>query len=386
MLRPLLFFCLLSISLFTSCQPGTKTEEPMETPESSLSISDTDYGMTEDGMAKLFVLRNKNGTEVKITNYGGIITSILTPDRDGKMADITLGYDSLSSYLEGSPYFGSIIGRYANRIAKGKFTLDGVEYAIATNNAPNTLHGGERGFDKYLWAAEVIDNNDEVGVALTRTSPDMEEGFPGNLAVSVRYLLNDANELSMEYEATTDKKTIVNLTNHAYFNLAGAGSGTINNHELMIKASRFTPVDETLIPTGELRSVEGTPFDFREATPIGARLELENEQLKLGLGYDHNFALDRRSSELELISTVYEPNSGRLLEILTTEPGIQFYGGNFLDGTNIGKGGIPYQYRTALCLETQHFPDAPNQDAFDSTVLVPGEVYQTKTIYRFGLK
>ena len=386
MMRPLHFFCLLSMGCLTACQSETKSEQDQETSKSNLSITETDFGMTDDGMAKLYVLRYKNGLEAKLTNSGGIITSIRAPDRAGQMADITLGYDSLSTYLEGSPYFGSIIGRYGNRIAKGKFTLDGTEYTLAINNEPNTLHGGERGFDKYLWVAEVIENNQEVGVELTRVSPDMEEGFPGNLQVSVRYLLNNANELTIAYAASTDKRTIINLTNHTYFNLAGAGSGTINNHELMIKASRFTPVDETLIPTGELRSVEDTPFDFREATPIGARLGVEHEQLKFGNGYDHNFVLDRRSTALELVSTVYEPNSGRFLEVLTTEPGIQFYGGNFLDGSNIGKGGIPYEFRTGFCLETQHFPDAPNQDVFESTVLEPGEVYDSKTIYRFGVQ
>lgn len=381
-------FCLISLCFFAACESGSGTDNDQVDPslKTGLNISEVNFGTTPDGPAKRYTFSNKNGMQVKLTNYGGIISSILAPDRDGQIADVALGYDSLASYLEGSPYFGATIGRYGNRIAKGNFKIDGVEYTIPVNNEPNTLHGGNRGFDKRLWEAEMIKTETQVGVELTRTSPDMEEGYPGNLQVTVRYLLNNANEISMEYLATTDKKTVVNLTNHCYFNLAGADSGTINNHQLQIKASNFTPVDETLIPTGEIRPVEGTPFDFRQATAIGARLDEENEQLKFGGGYDHNFVLDRTSEDLELVASVYESTSGRLMEVLTQEPGLQFYGGNFLDGSNIGKGGKPYEFRTGFCLETQHFPDAPNQADFASTILEPGQTYQTKSVYRFTTK
>ncbi|MEL7120807.1 MAG: aldose epimerase family protein [Bacteroidota bacterium] len=381
------YYTLLLLFTLISCESTPKQGVAAEGKiESGLSITVEPFGTTFDGPANLYTLENRNGMMIKVTNYGGIITELHVPDKNGKLADITLGFDSLALYQEEHPYFGSLIGRYGNRIAKGKFSIDGEKYTIPTNNGPNTLHGGDMGFNRRLWKATTIETNDNVGIILTRRSTDMEEGYPGNLDVKVTYLLNNNNEWKIEYEATTDKKTPVNLTQHAYFNLNGAGDGDILSHELMIKASRYTPVDETLIPTGELATVEGTPFDFRSPTPIGARVNEENQQLEYGLGYDHNWVIDRTTDEMEVVASLYEPNSGRLMEIITIEPGLQFYCGNFLDGSNIGKKGKAYQYRTGLCLETQHFPDSPNQEVFPSTILEPGQVYKTKTIYRFSTK
>jgi len=379
--------CLLLFSLFcfgTGCKnsgPEQKQEQ-----ETALSMEVADYGQTEEGTARLYTLKNKNGMQVEITNYGGIITRLLAPGKDGQLADVVLGFDKLEDYQKDHPYFGAIIGRYGNRIAKGKFTIDGQEYTLAANNGANALHGGPMGFHKRLWQAKEAGREGYVGLELSRLSPDGEEGYPGNLSVTVRYLLNDDNELHIEYEATTDKPTVVNLTNHSYFNLSGAGKGDILGHELMIAADSFTPVDSTLIPTGELRPVEGTPFDFREATPIGERVNADDEQIRFGLGYDHNFALKREGPGLELAATVYEPTSGRFMEVLTTEPGIQFYCGNFLDGSDIGKGGTAYAHRSGFCLETQHYPDSPNQPGFPSTVLRPGEKYEARTVYRFSAR
>ncbi len=342
------------------------------------------FGNTAEGEAvELYTLNNSQGMRVTITNYGGIVTSLWVPDRDGAMGDVVLGYDNLEEYLDASPYFGAIVGRYGNRIANGRFTLDDVEYTLAINNGPNHLHGGIVGFDKVLWDAEPYAESDEVGVRLSYTSVDGEEGYPGNLAVTVTYALTNANELRVDYALETDQATVANVTHHGYFNLAGHASGDILGHELLLNADRFTPVDEGLIPTGELRAVVGTPMDFRTPYPIGERIDADNEQMRHGGGYDHNWVLNGESGTLRLAARVSEPTTGRVMEVYTTEPGIQFYTGNFLDGTNVGKGGANYGRRTGLCLETQHFPDSPNHLEFPSTVLRPGERYQSTTVYRF---
>jgi len=322
--------------------------------------------------------------EVRITNYGGIITSIRVPDRDSNYADVALGHDSLGGYLDGHPFFGAIAGRYANRIGGATFTLDGQTYELAKNNGPNHLHGGLEGFDKKIWGAEPIRDDDAVGIRLSYRSADMEEQYPGNLDVEVTYRLSNDNALRIDYRAKTDKPTVVNLTNHSYFNLAGHASGDILDHELMIDADYFTPVDSGLIPTGELRPVAGTPFDFREPTPIGARIDTDDKQLRHGGGYDHNFVLNGEG--LRRVATVYEAQSGRFLEVLTEEPGVQLYTSNFLNGTETGKDGAVYRYRNGFCLETQHFPDSPNQPEFPSVVLHPGDEYRTTTIFRFSTR
>jgi len=298
-----------------------------------------------------------------------------------------LGYDTIDGYQKASPYFGAIIGRYGNRIAKGRFTLDGKEYRLAVNNEPNALHGGKKGFDKVVWRAESFKKPEGVGVVFSYTSPDGEEGYPGKLEASVSYTLADANTLTFEYHAVTDKATPVNLTQHSYFNLAGDGAFDILGHELTLKASRFTPVDKTLIPTGELRSVAGTPFDFTTPHTIGERIGADDEQVKFGLGYDHNFVLDREPGDsLQLAARVYEPTSGRVMEVSTVEPGLQFYTGNFLDGSITGKAGHVYKHRTGICLETQHYPDSPNKPDFPSTILKPGQEYRTRTVYAFSVR
>jgi len=327
-------------------------------------------------------LINKHGAVAIITPFGGKLISLWVPDRNGKLADVVLGYDSAEQYISGNPYFGALIGRYGNRIAKGKFFLDGKSYQLALNNGANALHGGPLGFHNVLWQKDTTDAIPDRTI-LTYTSKAGEEGYPGTLQVRVTYTLTDDNELMIEYQATTDAVTIVNLTHHSFFNLAGAGHGDILNHELMINADRYTPVDSGLIPTGELRVVKGTPFDFTNPTKIGARINDLDEQLKNGKGYDHNWVLIKTGNELALAATVKEPTSGRIMEVWTTEPGLQFYSGNFLDGTDSGKGDKKYEYRTAICLEAQHFPDSPNQPNFPSTVLKPGEVYSQKTIYKF---
>ncbi|MEQ1588283.1 MAG: aldose epimerase family protein [Cyclobacteriaceae bacterium] len=327
-------------------------------------------------------LINKHGVVAIITPFGGKLISLWVPDRNGKLADVVLGYDSAEQYISGNPYFGALIGRYGNRIAKGKFLLDGNPYQLALNNGANALHGGPGGFHNVLWQKDPSDTNPGRTI-LTYTSKDGEEGYPGTLKARVTYTLTDDNEIMIEYEATTDAITVVNLTHHSFFNLAGAGSGDILNHELMINADRFTPVDVGLIPTGELKSVTGTPFDFTKPTKIGARIAANDEQLKNGKGYDHNWVLVKTGNEFSLAASVKEPTSGRIMEVWTTEPGLQFYSGNFLDGSDIGKDGMKYEFRTAICLEAQHFPDSPNQPNFPSTVLKPGEVYKQKTVYKF---
>ncbi|EMI20863.1 aldose 1-epimerase [Rhodopirellula maiorica SM1] len=370
-LRSTLLLCLSLLGLLL----GTRTSE------AHVSVDDFDS-------IKLYTLKNEAGMTVKITNYGAIITSIIVPDRDGKMGDVVLGYNRVEDYINAvdKPYFGAIVGRYGNRIAKGKFTIDGETYTLATNNGENHLHGGVIGFDKVVWDAKPLEGDGWSGLELTYTAKDMEEGYPGNLNLKVTYKLTKTNELVVDYFATTDKKTPVNVTQHTYFNLAGEGNGTILDHELMINAKQFTPVDEGLIPTGELRDVAGTPLDFRSPKPIGRDVDKDNEQLKFGLGYDHNFVLDKSDNEnaMTLAARVKDPKSGRVLEVHTTEPGIQFYGGNFLDGRLRGKSGKPYVHRGGFCLETQHFPDSPNQPNFPSTILDPDEEYRTTTTFKFS--
>lgn len=326
-------------------------------------------------------LTNKNGMVAIITPFGGKLISLWVPDRSGKTEDVVLGYDSVDQYIEGNPYFGAMIGRYGNRIAKGKFTLEGKEYQLATNNGANALHGGPKGFHNVLWQwVESSDNS----LVLSYLSKNGEENYPGELNVKVIYSLTDENELVIDYEATTNATTIINLTHHSFFNLAGAGNGDILDHELTIYADRFTPVDEGLIPTGELKPVPGTPFDFTKPTRIGAHINDANPQIKNGKGFDHNWVLRKEANTFSLAATVKEPTSGRVMEVWTTEPGLQFYSGNFLDGTDKGKKGKRYDYRTAFCLEAQHFPDSPNHPDFPTTILKPGEVYKQKTVYKFS--
>ena len=332
------------------------------------------YGRMPDGKSvEAFTLTNAKGMEVRAITYGGIITSIRVPDRSGAVGDVVLGFDALESYLKGHPFFGPIVGRYGNRIARGQFTLDGHTYKLATNNGPNHLHGGIVGFDKAVWSAQPLSAG--IGVVFTHTSPDGDEGYPGTLKVRVTYTLTERNELMVDYRASTDKATPVNLTQHSYFNLAG--SGDILSHELAVQADRYTPVDSTLIPTGELASVEGTPFDFRKPMAIGARIEQPHEQLKFGQGYDHNFVLN--GSGMRPVVRVTDPKSGRTLDVATTEPGLQFYTANYLDGTLKGKGGQVYNRRAGFCLETQHYPDSPNKPKFPSTIVKPGEEYSSTT-------
>jgi aldose 1-epimerase len=333
-------------------------------------------------------LKNSHGVEIHAVSYGGIITSLKVPDRAGTPGDIVLGFDTPDSYGADPPppFFGAIIGRYGNRIGKGKFTLDGKTSTLATNNGPNHLHGGNKGFDKVVWAVTTKDGPEGSAAIFTRTSPDGEEGYPGTLQVRVTYTLTEKNELIVDYHATTDKPTPVNLTQHSYFNLAGEGSGDILGQQLTIDADRYTPVDETLIPTGELAPVQGTPFDFRQPTAIGARIDQDNPQLKNGKGYDHNWVLNRKGTGLQHAARLSDPKSGRTMDIATTEPGLQFYSGNFLDGTIKGKGGHVYAHRSGLCLETQHFPDSPNKPKFPSTILQPGKTYESRTVFTFSAK
>jgi aldose 1-epimerase len=339
--------------------------------------------MPEGAPVEIFTLRNKNGMEVRAINYGAIIQSIRVPDREGKFADVVIGHDLLEGYRNRSRFFGAVVGRYGNRIAKGKFTLDGREYALAVNNGPNHLHGGSVGFDKVVWS---LWSGSATEVQFSRVSPDGEEGYPGNVRLTVGYALTDRNELVVTYSGGTDKPTPINLTQHSYFNLSGHDAGDISGHILTINADRYTPVDATQIPTGAITPVAGTPFDFRKPTPIGSRIDAADDQLKIGLGYDHNFVLNRKGAGLFVAATLFDPKSGRTLEVSTTEPGIQFYSGNKLDGTITGKGGAVYSKRSGLCLETQHFPDSPNHANFPSTILRPGQKYESKTVFKFGVQ
>ena len=341
------------------------------------------FGRTSAGEAvELFTFSRAGAPTIAITNLGGHIVSILAPDRSGRAADVTLGYRDFAGYLGDTSYFGSLVGRYANRIAKGRFTLDGKTYTLALNNGPNTLHGGPTGFQTRVWTPKVVSGSDGDALELTYISKYGEEGYPGTLTAKVVYSLRADGGLAIDYTATTDAPTIVNLSNHAYFNLAGEGEGTTLGHEMQIEADAYTPVDATLIPTGERRPVEGTPFDFRKPVAIGARIDAADEQLKAGGGYDHNYVLRGKMGELRLAARVVEPKSGRVLEVLTTEPGLQFYSGNFLDGKVVGKSGKPYVKRGAFCLEAQHFPDSPNRPEWPSAVLRPGQTYRQTTVYR----
>jgi len=355
-----------------------------------MNIEVKPFGQTPLGeKVDLYSLANSHGLKAEIMTYGAIVVALQVPDRQGRVDDIVLGYGNLTEYLAKNPYFGAIVGRYGNRIAKGKFTLDGVEYSLAANDGENHLHGGIKGFDKVVWKAEPIKHRDSVGLKLMYLAKDAEEGYPGNVSCTVTYTLTERNELKIEYLATTDKPTVVNLTHHGYFNLTGC-QRDILGHEIMLNADRFTPVDAGLIPTGELRLVKGTAMDFTRPTPIGDRVGPDavnrDEQLKFGGGYDHNWVLNGGGRVLMLAARVYEATTGRVMEVLTTEPGIQFYCGNFLDGTITGKDGIVYKHRYGFCLETQHYPDSPNKPNFPSTVLRPGEKYETTTIYRFSTR
>jgi len=370
--------------LFLVSMAGCDT---IKTKGGEKAIMKEPYGKTSDGKdVFLYTLTNAKGCVVKITNYGGLLTVLTVPDKSGKIGDVVLGYDKLEDYIKATPYFGALIGRYGNRIAKGKFTLNGRGYTLAVNNGENALHGGLKGFDKVVWDAKEKKVRKGVALELTYVSKDMEEGYPGTLTSKVTYTWTDDNDLMIDYEATTDKDTVVNLTHHSYFNLAGAGDRDDLDHEVMIAADRFTPVDKGLIPTGELKPVKGTPFDFTKPTKIGARIGQDDEQLRFGGGYDHNWVLNNAGGKLALAARVYEASSGRVMDVLTTEPGLQFYVGNFLDGTNIGKGGKAYKHRYGFCMEAQHFPDSPNQSKFPTTVLKPGQVYRQTTVYKFSVR
>lgn len=351
----------------------------------SESITKSAFGALPDGTAvDLYTLRNESGAEAQICNYGGLVTSLKVRDRNGRLGDVVLGYDNLTGYLKASPHFGVLTGRYGNRIAKGKFTLDGKEYQLALNNGPNHLHGGIKGIDKKAWAAKPVHSSLGPALELKYLSVDGEEGYPGNLSITAVYTLTHDNALRLDFTATTDKATICNLTHHSYFNLAGKGD--VLDHEVTIFADKFTPVDATLIPTGELRSLDGSPLDFRKPQKIGARINSPDEQVKLGGGYDHNYVLSKPAGQLGLAARVHEPTTGRVMEVLTTEPGVQFYTGNFLDGSITGKGGWTYQKRNGFCFEPQHFPDSPNQPNFPSTVVRPGQTYKNTIIYKFSVQ
>jgi len=351
---------------------------------SKAGVQSQPFGSVDGRAITLYTLTNSHGMEVRAMNYGGIIVSIRVPDRNEQFADVVLGHETLDGYRPNPPFFGAIVGRYANRIANGTFKLDGETYTLPKNDGPNTLHGGDKGFDKAVWDAEPLKGR--TGVAFSYFSKNGDEGFPGNLRVKVTYTLTNANALDIDYEATTDKATPINLSNHSYFNLKGEGNGDILDHEIMINADRFTPVNKNLIPTGELRPVKGTPLDFTTPTKIGARIDDNYDQLVLAHGYDHNFVINRQGGGLVLAARVYEPTTGRTLEVSTTQPGVQFYTGNFLDGTITGKQGHVYKRRYGFCLETQHFPDSPNHPSFPNTILRPGETFREKTVFKFSAK
>jgi aldose 1-epimerase len=379
----LIGFCLLLVSCGKKTTPEEETvqtdEKNQMKEEPKMEILKQAFGILPNGQSvDLFVLTNTNGMSAQIMNYGATLVSLSVPDRNGNVADITLGCDSIQGYMTASPYFGSTVGRYANRIAKGKFTLDGIEYTLATNNGENHLHGGIEGFDKVLWQTEPLRQEDAVGVKFVYFSKDGEEGYPGNLACRVTYMLTDSDELKITYEAESDKATPVNLTHHSYFNLAGQGEGDILSHDLMIEADTYTPVDAGLIPTGEIRDVANSPMDFTTPHAIGERID------QVEGGYDHNFVLRSGGGELALAARVFEPGTGRIMEIHTTEPGIQFYSGNFLDGTVTGKAGKVYPKHSGFCLEPQHFPDSPNKPNFPSTILESGAKYLSRTVFKFS--
>jgi aldose 1-epimerase len=366
-----------------SCSAGACDSSCNCAAMSSCKITEALFGMTPDGKrVEIFTLRNLNGVEARICTYGGILVSLKAPDRDGHLGDVVLGYDDLGGYLTNSPYFGALIGRYGNRIGKAEFTLDGVKHKLSVNEGANILHGGIKGFDKVVWRPKIIESDAGPALELTYRSKDGEEGFPGNLKVSAVYTLMADNGLRLQYTATTDKDTVVNLTQHTYFNLVGHGD--VLGHQVFIDADKFTPVDEALIPTGELRPVKGTPFDFLQPTAIGARIQQDDRQLKYGLGYDHNYVLNHPMGRLDVVARVVEPTSGRVLEVLTTEPGLQFYTGNHLDTPIVGNGGQIYKFRGAFCMEAQHFPNSPNQSDFPSTALRPGKVYHNTIIFRLS--
>jgi aldose 1-epimerase len=375
--------------LFATCKP--KTQESSDTPTDSVStteatITRSSFGKLEDGKEiSLYTLTNAAGTVATITNYGGIIVSIKTKDKNGNLEDIVLGFDSLSSYVKNNPFFGAIVGRYGNRIAKGKFKLDNQTYNLAVNNGANHLHGGLKGFDKVVWVGDNYNTPDGAVLKLTYTSKDLEEGYPGNLQTEVTYTLTNDNELKIDYKATTDKKTVVNLTNHSYFNLSGNTKTDILHHTVSIAASKFLPVDKGLIPTGELKDVKGTPFDFTTPHVVGERINDKDQQLQIGGGYDHCWVFDD-TEKFSPKATVYDSTSGRFMEVFTTQPAVQFYSGNFLSGAVTGKFNTLYTKRFGLCLETEHYPDSPNQPSFPTTVLNPGEVYSSQTVYKFSVK
>ena len=372
----------LVLAITVGCVGCKKAGRDGSAKGKAMTINQEHFGQTPDGEdIEQFTLANTNGVTVKVINYGGIITHLFVPDRGGVAKDVVLGFNTLDGYLGEHPYFGAIVGRYANRIGKGKFTLDGAEYTLAVNNGPNHLHGGLKGFDKRVWDAKTVRTDNSVQLVLTYVSEDMEEGYPGTLRSVVTYELTNDNELKMTYEATTDKPTVLNLTNHSYFNLAGQGSGTIYDHELMLTADHYTPVDEGLIPTGEAVSVKDTVFDFTTPHRIGERI---NDVPMTG-GYDHNFCLNSHDGSLALCARVHEPTSGRIMEIYTTQPGVQFYTGNFLDGSNKGKGSV-YNKHNAFCLETQHWPDSPNKPEFPPVVLRPGQTYREQTVLKFSAR
>ena len=382
---------LLFVLLVLSCNDRVKVTEvePGDRPPSNAAVTITaeDFGPTPNGFASLYTLRNDNGMVVKITNYGGIVQRLLVPDREGNVEDVVLGFDELQGYLDVHPYFGAVVGRVGNRVDRARFTLDGATYELAANDGPHSLHGGLEGFDDRVWDAHQMHLDGKASLTLRYVSPDGEEGYPGELTTAVTYTLGEDNALTIDYRATVSgKATPVNLTNHTYFNLSGE-YGSILDHELRLNASRFTPVDETLIPTGELLPVDGTPLDFTVAKPIGRDIAAGHPQLKYGNGYDHNFVVDKAGEEdLVTVAEVYEPTSGRTLTVVSTEPGVQVYSGNFLDGSNVGKDSTVYNFRNGLVLETQHFPDSPNQRDFPSVILQPGEVYESRTVWRFGVR
>lgn len=369
-----------ALVLAGSCsRPGADRKE---TAPQMMKTDRKPFGRTASGQeVELFTLRSPRGLVVSITNYGGIVTSIMAPDKSGVTADVALGFSSLDAYLKPNPYFGAIVGRYGNRIAKAKFVLNGKTYTLAANNGPNSLHGGTAGFDKKVWQAKV---RNDGGLELTMTSPDGDEGYPGALTTQVVYTVTPENELRIEYSLTSDKDTVANVTNHSYFHLDGEGSGTILDHVLQIDADEFTPVDATLIPTGQLMTVDGTPFDFRTPHAIGERIENPHEQIRYGGGYDHNFVIRGAPGTLRRAARVKAPRGGRVMEVWTSEPGMQFYTGNFLDGTLTGKAGVSYGKRFGFCMETQHFPDSPNQPSFPTTLIRAGETRQSTTTYRFS--